>query len=394
MVAKLMLILCLLLSVPCALLALLIVLPAPHYLLWQATVGVSEWSLWLLLLGVVALLSCAIALWNRGSWGAWLGVALSLLTIGCALVPPVQALQVAARAGVQLSLSRYFLGELVAPTIAVQRDVEFARVGAHALKLDVYDPFPGSRLEIGPDERLPAVIVVHGGSWSGGTKGEFTVPHNRQLASERRVVFDITYRLAHADQRFPAQIADVKCAIGWVKRNAARYRVDPERIALLGRSAGGQLALLAAYTPNDPALPPSCAAPDTSVRAVISLYGPTDLPWGYNNRAIFDVLNGPAVLRNYLGGSPTALPQLYALASPIEHVGPQTPPTLFFHGGHDYLVGKQHVERIIPGLQAVGVPYEYVYLPWATHGFDFNPNGWGSQIAQAKIDAFLDMYLR
>jgi acetyl esterase/lipase len=281
--------------------------------------------------------------------------------------------------------------------VDVQRDVEFATPDGRTLRLDVYQPPLPTRREPqtdGPTRPLsPAVIVIHGGSWSGGEKSDFE-SYNRWLAAGGRVVFDVEYRLADGAQHFPAQIMDIKCAIAWVKNHAAQYHVDPGRLALLGRSAGGQLALLAAYTANDATLrPDSCDAQDTSVRAVISFYGPTDLAWDYTHPGRPDVIDTQRVLDNYLGGSPASAPQAYAAASPIEHVSAQSPPTLFLHGGHDQLVRPENVERIMPKLAAAGVPFTYVYLPWANHGFDYNFNGWSSQIAQAEIVKFLDSHL-
>ncbi|HEY9284564.1 MAG TPA: alpha/beta hydrolase, partial [Pyrinomonadaceae bacterium] len=158
--------------------------------------------------------------------------------------------------------------------------------------------------------------------------------------------------------------------------------------------SGGQLALLAAYTANDPALRPgSCGARETSVRAVVSFYGPTDLTWAYAHPGRPDVIDTRRVLENYLGGSPASAPEVYASASPVEHVGAQSPPTLFLHGGRDQVVRAENVGRITPRLAAAGVPFTYVHLPWANHGFDYNFDGWGSQIAQAEISKFLDDHL-
>lgn len=395
---KALLFFCWLIAAPGALSALLIVLPAPSYHLWMAAVGVGEWSVWLIPAGLVSLACGASALFiARGSAWAWAGVALGLVMIVCAGVPVVGAYRVAADRGVSLSWSRYFFGAEQADALAgidVQRDVEFESPNGHTLRLDVYQP-PETvpRADAAPRPLSPAVIVIHGGSWSGGEKSDFE-SYDRWLAAGGRVVFDVEYRLANSAQRFPAQLADIKCAIAWVRSHAARYRVDPERLALLGRSAGGQLALLAAYTANDAALrPDSCDAQDTRVRAVISFYGPTDLAWDYAHPGRPDVIDTRRVLENYLGGSPASTPQAYATASPVEHVGAQTPPTLFLHGGHDQLVRPENVERIIPKLAAAGVPYTYVHLPWANHGFDYNFDGWGSQIVQPEIVGFLDRHL-
>jgi acetyl esterase/lipase len=282
-------------------------------------------------------------------------------------------------------------------TINEQRDVEFASPGGHSLRLDVYQPQRLSNNEQPAhdqaDSLLPAVIVLHGGAWSRGVKSDF-VEYDRWLAAGGRVVFDAEYRLADSTQRFPAQLEDVNRAIVWVKRHAAQYHVDPARIALLGRSAGGQLALLAAYTAGDPSYQSAAdVTQDTRVRAVISFYGPTDLAWDYAHPGRPDVIDTPHTLENFLGGSPATTPQAYAAASPIEHVNAKSPPTLFLHGGHDQLVLAANVERIMPKLAAAHVPYVYIYLPWANHGCDYNFNGWSSQIIQAKLSQFLDTYL-
>lgn len=397
---KSLLIFCWLLAAPGVLLALLIILPAPTYHLWMAAVGVGEWSVWLIPASLISLVCGGGALFiGRRSASAWAGITLSLVTVVCASVPVVDGYRTAAQRGVRLSWRQYFLGARQADALAmidVQRDVEFASPDGHPLRLDVYQPSSTLRDQQRDGASRPlssAVIVIHGGSWSGGEKSDFAT-YDRWLAAGGRVVFDVEYRLANNTQQFPAQLADIKCAIGWVKSHAAQYHVDPEQLALLGRSAGGQLALLAAYTASaPPPQPDSCDAQDTSVRAVISFYGPTDLAWDYTHPGRPDVIDTKHVLENYLGGSPASAPQAYASASPIEHVSAQSPPTLFLHGGHDQLVRAENVERIIPKLEAAGVPFSYVYLPWANHGFDYNFNGWSSQIAQAEIVKFLDSHL-
>lgn len=362
-----------------------IVAPAPIYRLWLVAVGASEWSLWFGVLGLLGIVLSGQALRTGSRVIPWIALGLGALAVGFALVPPLQSLRAARANGVALSLRRYVFGTDLDAGGAKQT-VTYTTVAGQALQLDVYDS------AIPAATPRPAIIVVHGGSWSGGDKSDFP-QWDRWLTQQGFAVFDVQYRL-QPQPNWQTATGDVKCAIGWVKRNATQYRIDPQRIAVLGRSAGGQLALLAAYTPSDPVLLPSCDAPDTSVRAVISLYGPTDLVWGYTNPARPDVIDGPGTLRRFLGGDPQTAAAAFAAAAPINHVGPRTPPTLLIHGGRDQLVGAHHMALLADRLKAANVPYQTVSIPYAQHGFDFNFNGWGAQITQPVLLKFLETYLK
>jgi acetyl esterase/lipase len=165
-------------------------------------------------------------------------------------------------------------------------------------------------------------VVVHGGSWRTGDKGDLPA-FSKGMADRGYVVFDVAYRLA-PEARFPAGIADVKCAIGYVKANASRYGIDPDRLVLLGRFAGAQIALVAAYSANDPELPASCPAGDTSVRAVISYYAPTRIGLLHRDhpRAF------PRRPRRLSRRPAETFPDQYRQARPASWIGPATPPTL------------------------------------------------------------------
>jgi acetyl esterase/lipase len=374
------------LSLSALLLALLIVIPVPTYRLWRYSVGAIELSLWLGILGLLG------ALLSLASWGYRSPTALVLLiaglgAFGLGLLPLNQARIVAAREGQRLSIGDYLSGfARTQSPVEITRDIVFAEVGGEPLRLDVYRP--------PTQDTLPAagVIVIHGGSWRGGARGEFPA-WSRALANDGYVVFDVEYRLADGGRHFPIQVGDVKCAVGWIKRNAATYGVDPAGVALLGRSAGGQLALVAAYAPTDPALPATCVAEDPSVQAVVSIYAPVDLIWGYNNPARPDLIDGQNTLRNYLGGTPVDKPEAYRLASPHTLVDQATPPTLIIHGERDRIVGVQHAGFLETALREKNVPHQVVRLPWADHGFDFFFDGWGSQIAWPIMRDFLRRHL-
>jgi pectinesterase len=125
----------------------------------------------------------------------------------------------------------------------------------------------------------PAVVVIHGGCWQemGGNR-KTCLPIAFRLAGQGFVVATVSYRRA-SDAPFPAQIHDVKCAVRWLRSQAGKYAIDPDRIAAVGYSSGGHLASLLGTTADDPALEGNLGSAGQSnrVQAVVNCYGPTDL---------------------------------------------------------------------------------------------------------------------
>ena len=148
--------------------------------------------------------------------------------------------------------------------------------------------------------------------------------------------------------------------------------------------------MLAAYDPDDPMLPPSCDAGDTSVASVISFYGPTDLAWGWEHTPHPRVFDMRRRVANYIGGSPAQQPDRYRLLNPLNHVSPKSPPTLLIHGGSDSYVPLQNTEFMDAKLTAAGVRHQLLILPYAQHEFDFIFGGLGEQLAEHAILRFLN----
>ena len=234
-----------------------------------------------------------------------------------------------------------------------------------------------------------AFIYLHPGGWQEHDKDlTGTRPFFRHLTGQGHVVMDVSYRLVHeTDMR--GIVADVKRAIVWMKDNAKKYDVDPERVVVGGGSAGGHLALLAAYAPNHPQLDPEDVdGKDTSVRAVVSYYGPPDLRdvgegdyrpssplfvWFARSVGLDKTethLDWPDLWRALLGGPPSTVPQETALMSPITHVGAHCPPTLLLHGTHDRIVPVEDARKLYRALSKVGVQVVYTELPGVVHAFD------------------------
>ncbi len=151
---------------------------------------------------------------------------------------------------------------LVGPAIGLAAeflpDIEYAQVDGESLKLDASVP--------DGDGPFPIAILIHGGGWGGGDKALEYVPPTEQLTDAKFTWFSINYRLA-PQHRWPACMNDVRTAIHWVKQHAAEFKGDPNRIALIGYSAGGHLAAYAAATADD----------DSRPQALVLLAGPTDL---------------------------------------------------------------------------------------------------------------------
>lgn len=222
----------------------------------------------------------------------------------------------------------------------------------------------------------PCVIVIHGGGWDDGDRGQ--VPQfNRWLARSGYAVADISYRLAPA-AIWPAQRDDVAAAIAFVKRHAAAWGVDAGRLVIIGRSAGGQIAEASAYAFHDPA-----------VRGLVALYAPADMNFAWTWGREDDALNSPRLLRQFLGGTPETARRAYDSASAILLVDAKSPPTLLVHGTIDTLVWNRQSERLAARLNEAGVTHMLVAMPWATHALEFNPSGPSGQLTDYAVAWFL-----
>jgi acetyl esterase/lipase len=253
-----------------------------------------------------------------------------------------------------------------------------------------------------------AFVYFHGSGWHLLDKDFGTRPLFRHLAAQGHIIMDVAYRLC-PETELTGMVGDVRRAVAWMKANAVKYGVNPHRVVIGGGSAGGHLALLAAYTDMHPQLTPDdVKAVDTSVSGVISWYGPTDMRAYYEHggemsgfeeqpqetmltsltnkmtEALFQgiraknptanveipSLSHVGMMRNLLGGKLDEVPQVYELASPAYHVGPHCPPTLMLYGEHDTIVPVEAARTMYHKLREVGVPAVYVEFPQTEHAFD------------------------
>ena len=269
----------LVLAVAVFLLSLLAVVPAPNYLAWELSILVTELG-W-----IVALAALVVFLVGpRRSRVGRIATLLSGAAVILVLSPLVRATRIARAVPGELSTA---FGDAPPKSLPgaparskpfaaldlviglrkshVRNDsMTFAVPTGKPLGLNLYRPLNYS------GGALPLVVMIHGGSWRGGTRHDLDAL-NSYLAARGYAVASISYRLA-PQYHHPAPSEDVSSAIRFLRSNAARLEIDPSRTVLIGRSAGAQLALLAAYTATDP-----------SIRGVIGLYAPSDQVFGYEN---------------------------------------------------------------------------------------------------------------
>jgi acetyl esterase/lipase len=320
---------------------------------------------------------------SRASLAAWLSGLTALLTIAMALIPVGLTWQRSRQLNVPLSLGTYLANGMHMNSGHPQTDrtvsYGMAKDGSK-LELDVW----GTGLPHSGPLR-PAVVFVHGGGWTHGTRS--MLPEwDRWLNQLGYEVFDVEYRMP-PPVRWQDEVGDVKAALGWVAVHAAEYYVDPARISIMGNSAGGNLSMLAAYAVGDPLLPASTDVPEVAVRSVVNLYGPPDAALLYRSTPSYNYVRG--VMTQYIGGSPDEFPERYRALSPLSHIGARTPPTLMLLGTSDQIVPTDQSSALQQALSAVGIAHEIYLLPANDHGFDLNWGGFGTQIARSKIEDFL-----
>jgi acetyl esterase/lipase len=270
----------------------------------------------------------------------------------------------------------FSLGAALAPSNPTPVTIETMQF-ADGLMLDFYRP--AGHDDAGHATR-PCVVVIHGGSWVSGNRLNDGTKRwlNDWLAGLGYAVASIEYRLSPQFQ-WPAQRDDLHAAIEFLRARAGDLGIDPDRFVLVGRSAGAQIAIAAAYVEVIP-----------GVRGIVDLYGPTDFDLTWDAATRPRSLDHRDNLKIFLGGNPETAHDAYRNASGAMLVTPRAPPTLILHGDRDINVFPEQAKVLDLKLAAAGVPHALVSLPWAGHAFDFvNFNTPGAQIGRYAIVRFL-----
>jgi acetyl esterase/lipase len=264
--------------------------------------------------------------------------------------------------------------------VIAQTNVEYAQHDGTKLLADLYQPKGVAK--------APAVIAVHGGGWQNGSRAGYRY-WGPYLAKNGYVVLSIDYRLGKAGT-YPASVYDVKAAIQFVRAKAADLGVDPERIALMGDSAGAHLVALvglaqaeftASYRDD-----PNFAVP-ANVKAVVGFYGVYDMlaQWPH------DLIARPRdnIVEKYLGASPMQNRRIYFDSSPISYATIDRTRTRFLliHGTNDDVVDPTtQSQAFLTALNQAGIFVRRIVIPgaghfWASDPFENEPGSFGAQTA-------------
>jgi acetyl esterase len=272
-----------------------------------------------------------------------------------------------------------FSGSLA--TMQPDEIVTYGRDAGEPLTLRIFKP-SGPR----PDAGWPVLMHIHGGGWVSGSNEEQSADM-RWYAERGWIVVSAGYVLSTPDRHMWDRVhGELGCAMSWIGRNIGALGGDPQRLALRGNSAGGNLALNVGYMANAGTLQSRCGGSVPTVRSIAAMYPGVDMAGLYDN-PYFDTRS---MVAQYTGGSPAQYPERYQATSSFTHIGPSAPPTLVFISGSDHLVTPASMRAFAHDAAKAGVPVETIEVPFAEHGFDLM--GLGNAIVRQASLRFLNAH--
>ena len=337
----------------------------------------------------LALVPIAIGAFEFWGWRASRSRATLLLMItavaatGWASVALARMLAEPRTHGVPIDLVRT-LGMRVVSRSMHDGDLVYGTWQDQPLHLLVYKPRSPT-----PGQSAPILLYIHGGGFTMGDRFE-SGSNLRWFTDRGWLALSIDYALSSVDRHlWDIATSQVACAMAWTSANAARIGGDPARISLLGSSAGGNLAINAAYLANAGRLESSCGGTVPRVAAVSALYPPVDLAaaWASQVPAISDMAR--QFNTYYVGGSPEQFPDRYRFVASATHINAAAPPTLVIFGANDHLVPPDATDRFAQQARNAGIDIESIRFPYGDHAFNLNEYGIGNQFYLGMTYQFL-----
>jgi len=257
------------------------------------------------------------------------------------------------------------------------KNIEYKNINGKSLQLDIFKP---KNL----NKAAPLLVFIHGGGWRNGDRADYLV-YLVAFAKKGYMTATVSYRFLK-DGPYPACVEDITDAVQWFYKNGETYGYDPDRIALIGGSAGAYLALLAGYDwKRKGSLADSLAPiiPNHHIKAVVDIYGPADFTTEFSRTN--------STVTGFMGKSFEEAPELYLEASPIHYLNKHNPPTMILHGSSDEIVPISQSDLLKSRLDSLGIPNVYYKVPLWPHTMDIIKRV--NTFSEAKMTAFFEKYL-
>ena len=256
------------------------------------------------------------------------------------------------------------------------KNIEYKNINGKSLQIDLYIP----KNIVKPS---PLLVFIHGGGWKGGNRHDYMV-YLVAFAKKGYMTATVSYRL-DKEGGYPESVQDISDAVQFFYKNSGKYGYDPDRIALIGGSAGGHLSLMAGYGWKDPKAPVDSAVLKNThrIKAVVDIYGPVDFTTEYARTH--------PLITNFVRSTYDKNPKLFVEASPNCLVNRNNPPTMILQGSSDDLVPVSQSDNLKMRLDSLGVPNVYYRLPLWPHTMDIVQRV--NDFCQLKMDAFFKKYL-
>ncbi len=372
------------------LLLLGVFIPSIPYVGVIGTLFESFFSLHLVIASLIVGLLAYAVLRLGGKRAAILGLSLSIINVIGFCIPLAALIQTAGVYHTNISWSQHLTGGFSVGTPDVSKSVHFTTTpDGKALFMDISKPN-----NFNSQKALTPVVLIHGGGFIAGARNE--EPAWTQFYTDRGyVVFDVDYRLATATYHTWDKAApDIATAIVWMGNHAADYHVDMSKLIIAGASAGGGLALQVAYGIQDGTLKAYEPGALAQAKAVVAIFPAQDMTAIWNSTTSFLGIDNHKIGEEYIGGSPQEYPQAYATVDVSNHITRHSPPTIVIVGQHDHAIPYQSQVQFVDNLTKMGVPHEFISIPFTDHFFVFRPGGISGQIAFQGAGHFLDKYAK
>lgn len=262
--------------------------------------------------------------------------------------------------------------------IEVINDIEYKNINGKSLQLNIYKPR-------NTPKGSPLLVFIHGGGWRSGKRSDYQV-YTVAFAKKGYMTATVSYRLLK-DGPYPACVEDIMDAVQWFYANSEKYGYDPDRIALIGGSAGAHLALLGAYewkTQKPGSDTVIVSGSKHRIKAVVDIYGPIDLTTEYAQHQ--------SLVTSFISHPYSETPELYREASPIQYLDKNDPPTMILHGTSDDLVPISQSDLLKAHLDSLGIPNVYYKVPLWPHAMDVVERV--NDFSQLKMDEFFKRFLK